>query len=96
MKKILFVTTRFPYPIFGGDIDRFIGITKSLADKYQIDIVCISSKDIKEKNLNYISNNIKIFKINILVRIINSFLFLLNKKPMQVGFYYSKKNEKTY
>ena len=94
MKKILLITTRFPHPVFGGDIDRFIGITKSLADKYQIDIVCISSKDINGKNLNYISNNIKVFKINILVRIFNSFLFLLNKKPMQVGFYYSKKMKK--
>ena len=91
MKKILLITTRFPHPILGGDIDRFIGITKSLADKCQIDIVCISNKNKNKKNLNYISNNIKVFKVNILVRIINSFLFLLNKKPMQVGFYYSRK-----
>lgn len=91
MKKILLITTRYPYPILGGDIDRFVGISKILAKKNQLDIVCISNKDHNIKSLNYFCNNIKIFKINILIRIVNSFLFLLKKKPMQIGFYYSKK-----
>jgi glycosyltransferase involved in cell wall biosynthesis len=91
MKKILLVTTRYPYPAFGGDKNRFIGIAKSLADKNQVDIVCLSNKDHNEKNFNYFFNNIKIFKINIFIRILYSFFFLLKMKPMQIGFYYSKK-----
>lgn len=91
MKKILLVTTRYPYPAFGGDKNRFIGIAKSLADKNQVDIVCLSNKDHNEKNFNNFFNNIKIFKINIFIRILYSFFFLLKMKPMQIGFYYSKK-----
>jgi glycosyltransferase involved in cell wall biosynthesis len=91
MKKILLVTTRYPYPAFGGDKNRFIGIAKSLADKNQVDIVCFSNKDHNEKHSNYFFNNIKIFKINIFIRILYSFFFLLKMKPMQIGFYYSKK-----
>jgi hypothetical protein len=77
MKKILLVTTRYPYPAFGGDKNRFIGIAKSLADKNQVDIVCLSNKDHNEKNFNYFFNNIKIFKINIFIRILYSFFFFI-------------------
>ncbi len=30
MKKILLITPRYPFPILGGDKDRFVGIAKTL------------------------------------------------------------------
>ena len=39
MKKILFVTTRFPLPILGGDKIRAIGILKFLSKKNKVDFV---------------------------------------------------------
>jgi hypothetical protein len=58
MKKILLVTTRYPYPAFGGDKNRFIGIAKSLADKNQVDIVCFSNKNYNEKKSMYSKDHI--------------------------------------
>ena len=37
MKKILLITPRFPFPILGGDKDRFVGIANALAKKNIID-----------------------------------------------------------
>jgi hypothetical protein len=44
MKKILFVTTRFPYDLYGGDKDRALGIIQVLSKKHKVDIVCLSTK----------------------------------------------------
>lgn len=96
MKKILIITPRYPFPILGGDKDRFFGIANTLAKKKKIDVVCISDKYYPEdKLISKLSYKIKIFKINLIVRIINSFFFLLKGNPLQVSFYYSK-TAKTY
>jgi hypothetical protein len=43
-KKILLITPRYPFPVLGGDKDRFVGIANTLLKKNKIDIVCISNK----------------------------------------------------
>jgi glycosyltransferase involved in cell wall biosynthesis len=90
MKKILLVTLRYPFPILGGDKDRFVGIANTLLKKNKVEIVCISNKYYKKEFDNNLFYRIKIFKTNFFYRILNSILFLLKGKPMQVGFYYSK------
>lgn len=90
MKKILLVTLRYPFPILGGDKNRFVGIANTLLKKNKVEIVCISNKYYKKELDNNLFYKIKIFKTNFFYRIFNSMLFLLKAKPMQVGFYYSK------
>ena len=90
MKKILLVTLRYPFPILGGDKDRFVGIANTLLKKNKIEIVCISNKYYNKEHDNNLFYKIKIFKTNFFYRIFNSILFLFKAKPMQVGFYYSK------
>ena len=89
MKKILLITPRYPFPILGGDKDRFVGIAKTLAKKNQIDIVAISNKNHKKDHQNNLSHKITVFKINFFLRIFYSILFLFKGNPMQVSFYYS-------
>ena len=88
MKKILFVTTRFPLPILGGDKIRAIGILKFLSKKNKVDLVCISNKNHKKTHHPKIWNNVKIFKIKFFKRLIHIFVSIIKNEPMQVGFYH--------
>jgi len=76
MKKILFISTRFPFPIFGGDKLRLFDILEFLSKKNQVDLVCLGEKNkIQKKNLTF-CKNIKVFQLDFLSRIINSFFFM--------------------
>jgi glycosyltransferase involved in cell wall biosynthesis len=93
MKKILFVTTRFPLDLYGGDKDRALGIIKVLSKSNNVDIVCLSEK----KHTNFkkkLKNRIKIFRINKISRILTVIKFIFLLKPMQLGFYFSTEMKK--
>ncbi len=51
MSKILFISTRYPFPIFGGDKLRSFGILKFLSRKNQVDLVCLGKRNEMQKNL---------------------------------------------
>ena len=90
MKKILFVSTRYPFPLFGGDKIRAFSILKFLSKKNQVDFVCIANKEIiQNKNLSF-CKNIKVFHLNFLIRIVNIFLSFFKLEPLQTGYYLSK------
>jgi glycosyltransferase involved in cell wall biosynthesis len=93
MKKILFVTTRFPLDLYGGDKDRALGIIQVLSKNNTVDIVCLSEK--KHTNFkNKLKNRIKIFRINKISRILTVIKFIFLLKPMQLGFYFSTEMKK--
>jgi hypothetical protein len=93
MKKILFVTTRFPLDLYGGDKDRALGIIQVLSKNNTVDIVCLSEK--KHTNFkNKLKNRIKIFRINKISRILTVIKFIFLLKPMQLGFYFSTEMQK--
>tara|TARA_Y100000590_G_scaffold464470_1_gene634003 strand:+ start:2941 stop:4101 length:1161 start_codon:yes stop_codon:yes gene_type:complete len=89
MKKILFISTRFPYPIFGGDKLRAFDILEFLSKKNQVDLVCLGEKDKDlKKNLKF-CKNIKVFHTNLFSRIANSIFSFLKLEPLQNGYYLS-------
>ena len=93
MKKILFVTTRFPLDLYGGDKDRALGIVEVLSKKNRVDIVCLSEK----KHTNFkrkLKNRMQIFRINKTLRILTVIKFIFLLRPMQLGFYFSSEMEK--
>ena len=90
MKKILLITPRYPYPVLGGDKDRFVGIANTLSRKNKIDIICASNKYHYKNHHDNLARKIKIFKINFFLRIFYSIFFLFKANPIQVSFYYSK------
>ena len=88
MKKILFISSRDPFSNnFSGDRLRASKIIKYLSKKNQVDLAITDKKSSKNKNVN-----IKkfFFKNNILKSFLNTFLYFLKLKPLQVGFFYSR------
>ena len=89
MSKILFISTRYPFPIFGGDKLRAFDILKFLSKKNQVDLVCLGKKnEILNKNLTF-CKSIKVFHLNFLRRIINTVFSFLKLEPLQNGFFLS-------
>ena len=85
MNKILFITTRYPYPIFGGDKLRSFDILKFLSKKNQVDLVCLGKRNEMQKKLAF-CRNIKVFHLGFLPRIINTIFSFLKLEPLQNGF----------
>ena len=85
MSKILFISTRYPFPIFGGDKLRSFGILKFLSRKNQVDLVCLGKRNEMQKNLAF-CKNIKVFYLGFLPRIINTIFSFLKLEPLQNGF----------
>ena len=85
MSKILFISTRYPFPIFGGDKLRSFGILKFLSKKNQVDLVCLGKRNEMQKDLAF-CRNIKVFYLGFLPRIINTIFSFLKLEPLQNGF----------
>ena len=90
MSKILFISTRYPFPIFSGDKLRSFGILKFLSKKNQVDLVCLGNRDEMQKKLAF-CRNIKVFHLGFLPRIINTIFSFLKLEPLQNGFCLSNK-----
>ena len=90
MKKILFISTRYPFPIWGGDKIRAVGILKFLSKKNKVDLICLSKQEQKASNQLTFCKNIKVFKISLIKRLIYTIISLLKNEPLQIGFYRSE------
>jgi glycosyltransferase involved in cell wall biosynthesis len=89
--KIIYLTSRFPYPINKGDKLRSYHQIKELSKSHEIHLISLSEKSISEKNiwaLNKYCKSITIYKMVFLKRIFNLFKTLFNNKPFQVNYFY--------
>ena len=86
MKKILFVSTRYPFSnIYSGDRVRSSSIIKFLSKSSQVDLVCSDDKKTNKKIREKIFTNHNLF-----IRILNIFLSALKLQPLQNGFFYNE------
>ena len=85
MNKILFISTRFPFPILSGDKSRSFDILEFLSKKNQVDLVCLGKRDEIQKKIAF-CRNIKVFHLNFLSSIINTIFSFLKLEPLQNGF----------
>lgn len=97
-KKILFLSSRVPYPLVGGDKIRVFNSLKILSKKNEITLLYIDSEPIKketEEELNKYCNLIKPFIVSKYSHYLNTIIGLLsNKKPLQVNYYYYRRVQK--
>ena len=95
--EIIFITSRFPYPINKGDKLRAYYQIIELAKTNNIHLISLSDKDVKDYELSKLRDycsSIHVFKLNIFNIILNLFKSFFNNKPFQVNYFYSYKIQK--
>ena len=88
---IIYLTSRFPYPINKGDKLRSYYQIKELSKSHEIHLISLSDQSILEKNisaLNKYCKSVTIYKMNPYSRIFNLFKTFFNNKPFQVNYFY--------
>ncbi len=98
MAKIIFITSRFPYPLNKGDKLRVFFQLKYLSEKFEIHLIALEknaiSKDHYDAVLPY-CKSIHIFIIPVHKRIFQLILSPIKKIPLQVAYFYNRKINKT-
>ena len=88
MKKILVVTTKFPFPLFSGDKLRIYNIFKYLSKKNKVDLIYTGPKENFKKKIKFIDKTIFI-KTRRIEKYFNILFFFMMGKPLQVGYFFS-------
>ena len=95
--KLIYLTSRFPYPINKGDKLRSFHQIKELSK--QNDIYLISLTEIKVpkssiKQLDKYCKSVHVYHISLINRIFNLLKTLINNRPFQVNYFYHHKIQK--
>ena len=91
--KILFLTSRFPYPLEKGDKLRAYHFIKGLAGNHEIHLASVSDSAVNDtdfEELNKLCKSIKVFRINLAgigLSIAKSFF---GNFPLQSAYFYNK------
>lgn len=93
-QRLIAVTARAPYPLnSGGRIATYNSLI-SLSSKYKIKLYIITDENVDHETIKHLQNkfhSIFIYKKSRLLSYFDSLRFLFMAKPMQLGYFHSKK-----
>jgi sugar transferase (PEP-CTERM/EpsH1 system associated) len=95
--KLIYVVSRFPYPLEKGDKLRAFHQLKELSKHFEITLIAISEKNIDHNHLLMVKSyciDIQIIRINRLSIFINLIVALIQGKPLQTGYFFCWKGYK--
>ena len=95
--KLIYLTSRFPYPINKGDKLRSYFQIKELSRFHEIHLISLSEKSIRNddiKKLSIYCNSICIYKMSLISRLFNIIKTFFNNKPFQVNYFYHNSIQK--
>jgi len=90
--KLVVLLSRFPYPLEKGDKLRAYHQIKELSENFEITLISITDKKIENssfKKLQIYCSDIHIIRLSKWSILSNLLLCLFNKKPFQVGYFYT-------
>jgi len=85
------LTSRLPYPPFGGDKLKNFSLMKILSKYYEVYLVTVTNEKVDEETkciLEKYTKSYKIFEKSKVNFIFSSSKILINKEPLQVNYYY--------
>lgn len=91
IKKVLLISSRFPFPPIGGDKLKTYNLIKILKKHYDISFVCIADKKLDKEQEQFCKEHFDsyfIFEKSKYSSALNAFKALFTKRPLQVGYYY--------
>ncbi len=92
-KKVLFLTSRIPYPPIGGDKLKNYWLLKILSKHFDVYLISIAEEEVPEQFCDWangIGISYKIFRKSKKYFYSNAFKGLFNNLPLQVNYYYFK------
>ncbi|MDG1797535.1 MAG: glycosyltransferase [Flavobacteriales bacterium] len=95
--KLIYITSRFPYPINKGDKLRSFYQIKELSRSNEIYLISLTETNIKNESLIQLRKYCKqiiIHKIGYLAKIFNLTKTFINNKPFQVNYFYHSSIQK--
>ncbi len=95
--KLLFITSRFPYPYEKGDKLRSYYFLKHLSVNNEIILISLNEKPVEQKNIEKIKeivSKVYVFPLSRFSRYLNSFLALFKYIPLQAGYFFNPKVKK--
>ncbi len=95
--KILYLVSRFPYPLEKGDKLRAYHQVKGLAKNNEIFLYALSDKDIDGENIKHLKQfckKVKVFRLSKIRIFLNLLRTTFSRIPWQVGYFYSRAAQK--
>jgi polysaccharide biosynthesis protein PslH len=93
-KKLVIITSRFPFPLEKGDKLRAFHQIKDLSKVFNIVLIATTDVKVSQSQLEQIKpfvSTIHLFHLNKISIVLNLFFKLFSKKPFQTGYFYSSK-----
>jgi len=93
MQKILLLTSRLPYPPFGGGKLKNFNLLKILSKYYEVHLVTVTNEKLDKETkqvLEKYTSSYKIFEKSKFDFIVSASKTIFNKEPLQVNYYYFK------
>lgn len=97
MAKILFITSRFPYPLNKGDKLRVYFQLKHLSEENEVHLVAINETKVSDKHLKALlpfCKSIHMFVLPLHKRVFQLFLSPFKRIPLQVAFFFNNRIKK--
>lgn len=97
MAKIVFITSRFPYPLDKGDKLRVFFQLKHLAKDHEIHLITINETKVSKDQLEKVQlfcKSVHHFKLPVYKRIFQMILSPIKGIPFQVAYFYNRKIKK--
>jgi sugar transferase (PEP-CTERM/EpsH1 system associated) len=91
---LVFIASRFPYPLEKGDKLRAFNLLKGLSKTHQIHLIALSNEDIKESWYNEVkpfTSEITVHKLNPILQWIRIIFCLFTNQPFQLAYFTSLK-----
>lgn len=92
-KSIIFITSRFPFPLTKGDKLRAYYQIRDLSNEFDIILISLSESKISEQEkqeLEKYCKEIHVFQLNKLMLLFSLFIGIFRKKPFQVSYFYQR------
>lgn len=94
-KKLVIIVSRFPFPLEKGDKLRAFHQIKELSSTYSITLIATTDSKVSKESIEQLRkycSTIYIFRLSKISIAFNICLQIFTKKPFQIGYFYSSKN----
>jgi sugar transferase (PEP-CTERM/EpsH1 system associated) len=90
--KLIFIVSRFPYPLEKGDKLRAYYQLIELSKKFEVTLIAICERNVLEehrKKIEALCHSVQIIKINPFSIFLNLIIALVSGRPLQTGYFFS-------